>query len=245
MNCLEKVSFELLSIKSVILGKHSGVIRCLIKCREIIFGFLRTADLLDGTVLFEQKLRAPQAAVVVLTHSESVGTGVMDKEKVAAVDLGKLPVNGKLVVVLAQRADNVVGVIADGVLLAENRDVVIGTVHGGTHEVGCAGVNADVFLVNMFGVDGTCYECAVGSEHKASHLSIDCDIAHAGRHQETLIFFTDTLADHTDIVGDLTLAVRNSNAAGEVDEGEMDTQFILGFNRQLKQASRKLRVIIV
>ena len=67
---------------------------------------------------------------------------------------GQHPVHRKFVVVLAQAAHHVVCVVAGGVLLAQHRNVVVGPVHGRAHQVGRAGVQTDVLLVDVLFVDG-------------------------------------------------------------------------------------------
>ena len=91
-----------------------------------------------------------------------MGTGVVDVDQVADVDSGQHPVNGELVVVLAQAADHIVLVVAGGVLLAQHGDVVVSAVHGGAHQVGSTGIQTDVLLVDVLFVDGGCHQRAVG-----------------------------------------------------------------------------------
>ena len=67
---------------------------------------------------------------------------------------GQHPVDGKLVVVLAQAADHIVLVVAGSVLLAQHGDVVVGAVHGRAHQVGGTGVHTDILLINVLFVDG-------------------------------------------------------------------------------------------
>ena len=169
----------------------------------------------------------------------------MDKEQVSLVDPGKLPVNGKFVVVFAEGPDHVIGVIADLVLFAQDSDMVIGAVHGGAHEVGRAGVDADIFLVNMLGVDRPGHESTVGGEHEAAHLGIDRDISHSRGDEDALVFFPHSLSDHTNIIGDLALAVGDSYAAGEIDEGKVDAEFPLCLCRQAEKSSGQFRVIVI
>ena len=90
-------------------GLHQGqeVQRC-----KVIAGGLGAADQPVRAVLTQQHLGAVQLAVVVVAHSGAVGTGIVDVEHVPDVDLGQHPVDGKLVVVLAQAAHHVVHVVA-------------------------------------------------------------------------------------------------------------------------------------
>ena len=78
---------------------------------EVVFQGLRPADLADGAVPLQEKLRRAQLAVVVEPHGVPVGARVVDHHDVALLDLRELAVDGELVVVLAQRAGDVVEVI--------------------------------------------------------------------------------------------------------------------------------------
>ena len=75
-------------------------------------GGLGAADEAVRAVLAEQDLGAAELAVVVVAHGGALGTGVVDVDQVTDVDLGQHPVNGELVVVLAQAADHIVLVVA-------------------------------------------------------------------------------------------------------------------------------------
>ena len=139
---------------------HEGqeVQRC-----KVIAGGLGTADEAVGAVLAEQDFGAAQLAVVVVAHRRAVGTGVVDIHDVADVDLGQHPVDGKLVVVLAQTAHHIIHVIAGLVFLAQHSDVMVCAIHGRTHQVGSAGVQTDVLLIDMLFVDGRCHQSTVGA----------------------------------------------------------------------------------
>ena len=97
-----------------------------------------------------------------------MGAGVVDDQQIAHVDLGQHPVHRKFVVVLAQGPGNVVLVVAGGVLLTHDGDVVVGPIHGGPHQVGCAGVHPDVLLVDVLLMDGLRHQAAVRPKHIAA-----------------------------------------------------------------------------
>ena len=117
--------------------------------------------------------------------------------------------------VLTERTCHVIGVVAGSVLLAHDRDMMVGSVHGGPHQVRGAGVDPDIFLVDVFLMNGRRHQAAIGAHHEAAHLGIDRHIAHAGRNQNLLIYPADTLADGADVVGLLIGSVRNAHAAGK------------------------------
>ena len=168
-------------------------------------------------VLAQQHLGAVQLAVVVVAHSRAVGTSIMDVKDIPDVDLGQHPVNGKLVVILAQPAHHVVLVVAGLVLLAQHSDVVVSAVHGGAHQVCGASVQTNVLLINVLFVDDGGHQCTVGAGGKAAHLAEDGHIAHTGRHKDLLKLFAHALADGHDVVLGLLRAVRDADAAGQVD----------------------------
>ena len=140
----------------------------------------------------------------------------MNDKQIADVDARQHPVDGKLVIVLTQAADNVVLVVAGRVLLAHDRDMVIRPVHGRTHQVTCAGICADVLLVDVLCVDRARHEMTVRCEHKAAEFGVQRHITHAGGHKDLLIRPAHAFADDGDVIGRLIWPVRDTNAAGEV-----------------------------
>ena len=147
-----------------------------------------------------QSRTSAQLAVVVIAHGRAVSAGVVDVDQVADVDLGKHPVDGELIVILAQAADHVILVVAGSILLAQHGDVMVGAVHGRAHQVGCTGVQTDVLLIDVLLVDGRCHQCAVGAGGEAAHLGEDGHIAHPGGDEDLLKLLADALADGHDAV---------------------------------------------
>ena len=174
-----------------------------------------------------------------------MGAGVVDHQQVAGTDLRQHPVNGKLVVVFAEGAGDVVFVVAGLVFLAHDGDVVIGAVHGRPHQVGGAGVYADILLVGVFFVNRSCDQAAVGPQQEAAQLGADGNVAHACRHQDFLIGPADPVADGGDIIGRLIGPVGDPHAAGEVDEGNAASGFPLKFHRRFKEDPRQSGVVVV
>ena len=194
-------------------------------------------------VLAQQHLGAVQLAVVVVAHSRAVGTGIVDVKDIPDVDLGQHPVNGKLVVILAQTAHHVVLVVAGGVLFAQHGDVVVSAVHGGSHQVCGAGVQTDVLLIDVLFVDDGGHQRAVGAGSKAAHLAEDGYIPHAGGHKDLFKLFAHALADGHDVVLGLLRAVRDTHAAGQVDVADVRTGSLLHPDSQLEQDACQLRVV--
>src|SRR6202161_4124477 len=65
------------------------------------------ADQLDAAVAAQQQLLRAQAAVVGEAHREAVRARVVDQQQIADAQLGQLALDRELVVVLAQRADDI------------------------------------------------------------------------------------------------------------------------------------------
>ena len=212
---------------------------------EIVVGGFGAADQLYRPVLFQQQLGAAEPPVILVAHGEAVGAGVVDVEQVALVDLRQHPVNGELIVVLAQAAYYVILVVAGGMLLAHDRDMVIRAVHGGAHQVGGAGVHADVFLIGVLLMGGGGHQRAVGRQHKPTHFGKQLHISHASGNQNLLELLPNALADGKNVVFLLIRAIGNANAAGEVDEVNVTAGFLLKIHGQLEQNPRQRRVIVV
>ena len=108
-------------------------------------------------------------------------TGIMNHQKISHVDLRQHPVNRKLIAVLAKGACHIILVVARRILLAHHRNMVICPVDCRAHQVHGTRVHTDVLLVGMLLMDGRCHQAAVRSQHKTSHLRVDCDIAKSRR----------------------------------------------------------------
>ena len=173
----------------------------------------------------------------------AVGACGVNEEVVAHVDLGKRAVNGKLVAVLAQAAHHVVDVVAGRVLLAEHAHVVIGAVDGRAHEVGGAGVHADIFLVDMLLMDGLGDEGAEGRKHETAHLGEDGDVAHAGRHQDAVVGLMDALTDDGNVVAGLLGTIVHTHAARQVDVADVHLGSLRHAHRKLEELGGERRVI--
>ena len=133
-----------------------------IESGEIVGGGFGTADHLEGAVGLQKDLGGAELAVVVVAHGEAVGAGVVDGYDVANLDLRQAALNGELVVVLSQAAGDVVDVIQNGVLLAEDGDVMVSTVHGGAHQVSGASIQTHILPVDVLLMQHRGDQVAVG-----------------------------------------------------------------------------------
>ena len=106
-----------------------------------------------------------------------MGAGIVDKQQIALLNFRQLPVNGKLIVIFTQAAYYVVHLGRFRIFFTQHRDVVIRTVHGRAHQVGCAGVHPDIFLVDVFFVDSPGHQGTVRRQHETSHFRKKADVA--------------------------------------------------------------------
>ena len=206
---------------------------------EVVVKRLGAADELDAAVLAEQELGAPELAVVVEAHRTAVRAGVMDDDEVADVDFRQHTVDGEFVVVLAERARDVVFVVAGRRFLAGDRDVVVGAVHRGAHEIRHAGVEADVVFVGLFLVDGRRDEPAGGAGDGAAALGEDRDVAETGGDHELIVELVDALADLHEVERLLLGAVGDAEAAAEVHELDVDAEALLELAREREHELRR------
>ena len=171
--------------------------------------------------------------------------GVVDEEVVALLELRKRTVDGELVVVLAERAGHVIGVVTWRVLLPEDGDVVVSAVHRRAHEVDRTGIDTGILLIGMLEVNDLRDQCAVWCQHEAAHLGEDADVAEAVRHEHFIKYAMNALADRLDVVRLLVRLVWHADTAGEVDEVERDAGLCLDLDGELEELLRKGRVVIV
>ena len=135
--------------------------------------------------------------------------------------------------------------VAGLVLFAHHGDMVVGPVHGRTHQVAGTGIHADVLLIDVLFVDGPGDQMSVRTGHEAAQLGIQGHVTHPGGHQHLLIGPADSLADDGDIIGRLLRTVGDPHAAGEVDEGDMDAGLRLQLRCQLEENAGEGGVVVV
>ena len=172
-----------------------------------------------------------------------MGAGVVDHQQITGLNLRQHPVHSKFVVVFAQGAGDVILVVAGGILFSHHRDMMVGPVHGGTHQIGCAGVDPHVLFISVFEVSGLCHQTAVGSQHKSAQLGKDGHITHAGRDQDLLVFPAHTLTDGGDVVFSLLRTVGDTYAAGEIDEPNVAACLLPKLYRRLEEDTRQCGII--
>ena len=90
-----------------------------------------------------------------------------------------------------------------------------------------------------------CDQAAVRSQHVTAQLRKDCHIAHASGDQNLLISFAYPFPHCQNVHFLLIGTIRDTNAAGEIDEGDMRSGFLVQFHCKLKQNARQSWIILV
>ena len=169
----------------------------------------------------------------------------MNKQIISHIDLWKVSVDCKFVIIFAKGTGHIVYMVAGRIFLAQHRDVMISTVHRGTHQVRRARIHADIFFVNMLLMHRLRYQRTVRSHHETSHLGINCDISHACRNQYLFVNLSDALADRQNIVRLLIGTIRNADTARQIDKRNIRSGFFFQLHSKLKQLLCQLWIIFV
>ena len=123
--------------------------------------------------------------------------------------------------------------------------MVVGPVHGRTHQIGRAGVHAHIFLVGVLEVEYPGHKAAVGTQHIPPQLGVDGHISHSRGDQDLLKLPAHSLADGGDVVGGLVGAVGDPYAAGEVDKAHVAAGLTLQIRRQAEENAGQGRVVVI
>ena len=147
-----------------------------------------------------------------------MGARIVDQQQVAQLNLRKRTLPGKLIVVLAKTAGDIIDVVRGPVPLAADGHMMISPVHGRAHQVDRAGVHADVIPVDLFFVHGMGHQPAAGAGHPAAQLRLDGDAAFR---EDLFIDLPDALADSFQIRFLFLRPIGNADAAGQVHKGKL------------------------
>ena len=123
--------------------------------------------------------------------------------------------------------------------------MVVGPVDGRAHQVGGAGVHADILLVDVLLVEHPSHQMSVGGQHEAAQLGADGHIAHPGGDQNVLIGPPHPLADDRDVVGGLLRPVGHPHAPGQVDKGDVGSCLLLQLHGGAEEDGGQGRVVVV
>ena len=121
--------------------------------------------------------------------------------------------------------------------------MVIGAVHGRTHQIAGTGVHAGIFPVGMLEMPYFCDKTSVWTEHISAKFRIQRYIIHSGSSQDFIIDLTHLFTDQCDVIFSVFRLVGNSDSAGEIDKSHMASCFLFKISRQLKENARKLWII--
>ena len=160
--------------------------------------------------------------------------GIVNDDQIADINVRQWTIDGEFIVVFAQGADDVVNVIVRQMLLAGHGDVVVRAIHRRTHQVDRAGVQTDVFLVDVLFVDGGGHQTTVGAGHVPPQFAGDVHL-HAGRRDHALVKPAHIVGNFLDVRGRLLRAVGNADAAGEVDHEEIRAHGFVRFHGQFEK----------
>ena len=118
--------------------------------------------------------------------------GVMNHQQVTDLDFRQGAVDGELVVIFAQTADDVIDVVMRQAFLPADGDVVVRAVHRRAHEVRGAGIHADVVLVGVLLVNHARDKPAHVAGHPAAEFGFQRD---AAVREDFLVYLADAFAD--------------------------------------------------
>ena len=103
----------------------------------------------------------------------TVSAAVVNHNNIADFRLRQFAVNGKLVVVFAERTGHVAQVVGGCVFLPQNRDVVVSSVKRRSHQICHASIKTDVIFICRFFVKDFGNQIAERSCHHSSALHDD------------------------------------------------------------------------
>ena len=197
--------------------KQSGKIK---RCKVVLRGLCAADHALTEPSSQSSSSAERSFAVIVIAHRRSHARRCRGyKRNRRCRSCGSIAVNGKLVVIFAQTAGHVVGMIAQRVFLAEHGDMVVCAVHRRTHEVRRAGVQTGILLIGMLLVDGTGQPERRKGQVIKRPISVKMATSPMPAGTRTSSnFLTHALTDGHDVVlGSCDGAVRDAYAAGQVD----------------------------
>ncbi len=125
-------------------------------------------------------------------------------------------------------------------LFSQHRDVVVRAVHARPHQIGHAGVDADVLFVSALVVYRLGDEVAIRSGDTAAVFHENLQRMQLGRHDDFPIRLLDPAADQAEVDRFLAGSVGDADAAAEVDEFDSHARVTAEFHRQFKQHFRRL-----
>ena len=123
--------------------------------------------------------------------------------------------------------------------------MMVSPIHGRSHQVHSAGIHADVFLVGVLFMNGSCDQPSVRPQHEASKLRIDGHIPHPFRHQDFFINLPDSFSNGLNVVWLLSRTVGDPDPARQVNKGDVSPCFFFQLHRQFKKHLCKKGIIFI
>lgn len=200
---------------------------------EVVNGF-SAANKGDAVVFVEKKFSGTEFSVVVEAHGVAMRTSIVDDEDIAFVNFWQFALDGEFVAVFAEAANDVVNMVVWSVFFAKNGDMVVSAVHPWTHEVGHAGINADVVAIGVFVMDGSGNKIAVRAGYHAAAFEHDFQWIEACRNNDFIVHFLDQAGNIFEVHRILFWTIRDTNTAAKVNEGNANAGFFVNFNDEIE-----------
>ncbi len=179
---------------------------------------MRPANHNHRTIALEQILGTAELSIVVEAHAVTVGPCIMNHYNIALLHFGQHAVDGKLVVVLAQRPGYIIGMVARHRILSHHGDMVIGTIQGGTHKIRHRCIKADIVLVLFRYMQDFADKVPIWTGDHPSTLEDNLKWIQACRNNHALIELMHIIADLCKVHRLLVGTVWYADAASHVDE---------------------------
>ena len=170
--------------------------------------------------------------------------GIVDGDDIAQFDLRQRAGDGEFIIVFAQRTHHIIDVIGGGVLPAQHRDVVVGAVHRGTHEIYRARVEPDVFAVDVLFMNRRGDQKPVRAGDVSAQLRCDVRMPKPGGRHDFGKRMANFRADCADIGRFLLRMVGDAHAAGQVYHEDIRAQRDMQIARQRKQNARVFGIVM-
>ena len=169
----------------------------------------------------------------------------MDHKIVSFLNLWQHPVNGKLIVILAQGSRDIVFMVAGSVLLSKHCNMVIRAIHCRAHQIDCTRVYSDIIFVRVLFMNCFCHKASVRSHHVTSKLCVNLYITHSCRDKHFLVYLSNPLTNRIDIIRLLIRSVWDTDSSGKVDKFDVYSCFFGQSHRLLKKYFCQHRIVVI
>ena len=173
-----------------------------------------------------------------------MGSGIVDGDDIADLDLRDLPVDGELVVVFTEAAGHVGGKFQQSVLFSKHGYVMICSVHGRAHQVRHRGIETDEGLVGLLAVQHGADKPSIGAGDDPAALHDDAELSkpRGGNPLFKVPFYS--RRDILQVYRLLPGAVGDADTTSEVDELQLYSQGLFELHRQVEEQRRRFDEIV-